>query len=1199
MKKNLSLSWFSSRKTRKKLLLLMRIGYFLIFFTAFQLYAAVPSKSQITLNMNNVSVKEVFDAISAQTEKVFFYSDSQINLSRKVSIDVKDQSIEAILNSILSEYEDFSYEITDQYIIIVPKNEKAVETVVSKKIKIKGTITDESGNPLPGTTVLEEGTLNGVTTDEQGKYTLTVSGKNSVLKISFVGFETQKITVNNKKVINVVLKEVATSLDEVVITGYQDIPEVRSTGSVSKVTAADIKESGAVSIDQVFRGKMAGALALNVSGRPGATTRIRIRGLNSITGNMEPIWIVDGIEMKEAVPNISIGGLNLQNSILTNGIGAIAPEDIESITVLKDAAASALYGARAANGVIVVKTRNGNAGDNRIRISTSFSLSEAPTNHYEMMNTAEKIQYERDLFEDRPLGAGAGRVVTLLRRAHQRLMTEEDAEAQIAELSKIETDWFDVIFRTAYSRRHSINFSGGTQKMQYYASANLSEEQGILEGNKLNSFNSTAKLTFVPIPKLKIETQLRMSVRKDIIPNPYVDPFEYATFANPYEKPYNDDGSYDADETYTGIYNYLTEEYRTDYNILEDMATSTRQNKTSSVTFDGRISYDLLKNLNIESQLQYTNSSSYGREWAEPGSFSSYQRNILINSGMRSIPEDMNKGYLRETHGDSESYTFKNLIKYNVNLNDKHFVNVLLGQEASKTDAGNFFNLLPEYDPLYKIGSYPGELDPRLFEGWYNNEITFDTYNFPMLGNTGISQTRAASFFMTASYSYKDIYVLNGSIRYDGVDIIGNKNNFTPLWNISGKWNIHREKFMENLDFIEVLSLRASVGYTGSIDRNALPFTYLRYVSGSYYDGTLLPNEVNWQNPNIKWQKKYDRNIGFNASLFKSKLNVEFNYYNNRVIDLLDDKQLPFSKGFSSIKTNVASLTNQGFELTVNTAIINNNDWRWTVNFNLSKNENKITDTFIKKVTELPVISRQSAGSMSKYYTVGYDVSAVFGYDFAGVDPLTGNTLIYANNEEYLNEWEIHSEKDGRKIIDMDRYFNHEATVSYLGKREPSISGGFGTTVSYKSFTLAAQFVYVTGNIIRSPSTTDINDTRRNILRKSANRWRQPGDETDIPEILVRDGLITPYDIGKIAYNEYFFSSDMEKGDFLKLTYINFSYNLPRNFIKKLGMEQCRFSINANNVFTWTKYKGIDPENNGVFGYPSARKYTASLEITF
>ncbi len=1182
----------------KKFALMMKL---LLFFTLAMNFAAFSngySQRQLSLQLENASLEDFVKKVEQLGEVGFLYDVETLEIAEKISVNAENVTLEELLSSALSNTK-ISYEIQDDVVILFPKKEIPVVD-----IEIRGKVTDAEGKPLPGATILENGTLNGITANEKGEYTLKVRGTKSVLKFSFVGFETQLIPVKDQTIINVVLKESSTELDEIVITGYLDIPEVRSTGSVSKLTAKEIKQSGAVSIDQALRGKMPGALALNISGRPGAGTRIRIRGLNSITGNMEPIWIVDGMEMKEAVPNISIGGVNLQNSILTNGIGAIAPEDIETITVLKDAAASALYGARAANGVIVVTTKKGNAGDNRINISSSFSISEAPTNHLEMMNTAEKIRYERELFEDRPTHDSQGRIINLLRSVSRGNITQAQAEAQIAELSKIQTDWFDVIFRPAYSWRHSISMSGGNQKMQYYASANLSQEQGILDGNKLNSFNSLAKLTILPVPKLRIESQLRMSVRKDIIPNPYQDPFRYATLANTYEKPYNEDGSYAYDQTYIlSRIPPLNIELLHDYNILEDMATSMKKDNSSSITFDGRVSYDVLKNLSLESQIQYTYSSSYGRDWAEPGSVASYERGVIRNSGVRYLPDELNRGYLRETHGDSESYTFKNLLKYNANVNDKHFVNILLGQEASKTDAGNFFNMLPEYDPLYKIGSYPGEIDPTIYDlSSQNDPITFDTYNFSLLGNTGISQTRTASFFMNASYSFKDIYVLNGSIRYDGVDIIGNENNFTPLWNISGKWNLHREEFIQNIDFIDVLSLRASVGYTGSIDRSALPFTYMTFVTNLYYDGSVMPNQVNWKNPNIKWQKKYDRNIGLNASLFKNKLNIEFNYYNNRVIDLLDNKQLSISLGVPSIKANVASLTNKGFELDVNTVILDNTNWRWTVNFNISKNENEITDTFVKNITDLPVIQQGFVtASMSKYYTVGYDVSAVFGYEFAGVDPLTGNTLAYVHNEEFLNDWEVHSERNGRKIIDMDRYFNHEATVAYLGKTEPSVSGGFGTTLSYKSFTLAAQFVYVRGNIIRSPSSTTKYAASQNLLRNMLNRWRQPGDETEIPEIIVREGIISsgPFVFGSNAYSKYFFSSDMEKGDFLKLTYVNLSYDLPRKFIKKLGMQRCRFSINANNLFTWTRYKGIDPENNGTFGYPSARKYTASLEITF
>ncbi len=1196
MKKTKTMKWLSHKKVRPGILFFTSIYSFLLFFAVSQAWASETNQKQITLKMENASIKEILDELAVKCDKLFFYSDSEIDLKKKITVDLENKTMEEILQFIQAKSGNFTYEITDNYVTIMPvlKN-KSNEKV---EMSVKGKVTDEDGNPLPGATVLIKGTTKGTITDVNGNYVIRVP-ESSVLVFSFVGFEAQQILVEGQteqKIVNVKMKESKTELGEVVVTGYLDIPEVKSTGSVSKISTAEIRKSGAISIDQVFRGTMPGVLALNLSGRPGATSQIRIRGLNSITGNMEPIWIIDGMEMKESVPNIFVGGVALQNSILTNGIGSINPSDIESITVLKDAAASALYGARAANGVIVVKTKNGTAGDNRINISSSFSISEAPTNHYDMMNTAEKIQYERDINEENKQIECQGRVNKILWDVLYGRISEVEGEAKITDLSKIETDWFDVIFRPAFSWRHSINVSGGSQKVQYYVSTALNKEKGILKRNELKIFNSLAKLTVLPVSKLKIESQIRASVRKDIAPDPVENPFRYAVFANPYEKPYNDDGTYAYDRTYQFQRSIIDGSYVYDFNILEDMATATSKNNSSSITVDGRISYDVLKNLNLESQVQYTYSSSYGRSWAEPGSYASYKRSVLRSSGLVYLPDELNNGYLRETHGHSESYTFKNLVKYNANIKDVHFVNILLGQEASQTDAGNFYSFLPEYDPLFQIGGYNTEIDPNAYDDLSNTEVTLDTYNLEMLGNTGLSESRSASFFMNASYSYKDIYVFSGSVRYDGVDIIGNKNNFTPLWNLSGKWNLHREKFMQNIDFVDVLSLRGSFGYTGSIDRNSLPFTYMTFQSILYYDGAMMPTDVNWRNPNVKWQKKLDRNIGLNASLFKNKFNIELNYYNNKVTDLLDDKQLPISTGISTIRANVASVTNSGFELDLNTVVLNTSDWRWTLSFNLSKNSNKITETFYKNILELPVIEQGDMLSgyfESKYYTIGYDVSAIFGYEFAGVDPQTGNTLAYVNNEEYLNEWEVHSEKDGRKIIDMDRNFNHEATLTYLGKTQPSISGGFGTTLSYKAFTLSAQFTYVRGNLIRSPSTTRIIDSRLNLLRNTANRWRQPGDITDIPEIVMRSGSSTS------AYTSYFFDSYMEKGDFLKLAYVNLSYNLPGNFIKKLGMQRCRLSIIANNVFTWTKYRGMDPENNGAFGYPSARKYTASLEITF
>lgn len=1171
-------------KRKQFLLCGVKLSLYLLLLTAFSLQAngyfqAMP----LTLELKNATINEIINCVRQKTNLRFLYRVEEVDVYGKRNFSVVNASVEDLMN-VLLKGTDLSYEVENDVVIIKPSARKNFARPQVAE-KVKGRVYDRRGQPLPGVSVSVKGTQLGVSTNIEGEFEMELPGKEEwIICFSFVGMERQEVAFHGQEPMIVVMKEDRQNLDEVVVTGYQTIRKERMTGSVSVITAQKIAESGATSIDQVLRGQLPGVSVMNISGRPGEHAQIRIRGLNSISGNMDPIWIVDGMEMQGAVPTISVGGTNLQNTIFTDGIGNISPEDIKSITVLKDAAASALYGARAANGVIVVETKRGTAGESYINISGNFSLSEAPVNHLDMMNTQEKIAYERAIYEDFPEFDIQGRVFQILQKAGKGIYTQEEARQEIEGLSKVETDWFDVIFQTAKSQRYNLSFSGGSPELQYYASATLGKEEGILKGNELTRLNTNIMLNYKPNRKVKLDFALKSSIGKDKIPNPVEDPFEYATYANPYEKPYNADGSYAYDRSWNGELDDMRDGYRYDYNILEDMESSTRKSKSVSTSVSGKFTWDIWRGISLESQVDYTYASDHGEEYARPGSMASWLGNVLRLSGAGDrLPKDKNNGYLRETSGNNEVWGIKNILKYTQDFKENHFVNVLLGQEISDKKIRNFFNLLPEYDPAYEVGGYPGSFPPGVY---------LSTFEFSMLGNSGRDREKLSSFFATVSYSYQDRFIAGGSIRYDGVDIIGNKNQFSPLWNISGKWNLHKESWLQQYDRLDVFAIRFSYGYTGSIDHSALPFTYLQYRYLSYYDGSLLPAEINWKNPNIKWQRKLDRNAGIDFAFLDGRLNGEFNYYNNRINDVLDNKQLPVSSGQKSVRANVASTTNKGFELSLNGVLIDAKDWRWTLNFNYNRNRSKVVRTYYNKLEELPIVQRNNAAYMSKYYVDGYDVSSWFGYRFAGVDPQTGNTLAYVNDESKVKSWEIHSEKEGRKIIDMDRNFNHAATISYIGRQYPDKTGGFGTMVKYKSLSLNAQFAFMAGNRIKSARYTSPSDmfaTNMNRLRSDLNRWRQPGDITDIPEFRRRTQ--------KYAYNQYFFDNEVERGNYLKMTYLTLDWHLPRLFVGKMGLSRCKLSFNAQNLFTFTKYKGIDPENNGAFHYPSARKYTLSLDI--
>ena len=414
--------------------------------------AAVSAQnSKITLSATNTTLASVFRQIEQLTDYMFIYKSGDIAPFTDITIDRRQTEVNRILDECLSGT-GLSYTFKDNLIIIQGATQQAEEK------KVNGKITDRQGHPLPGVTVMIKGTQMGVVTDANGKYTIALpDAKDIFLRFTFIGMKPQEIAYTGQKEINVTLHEEATEMDEVVVTGYQTIRKERMTGTTATITANQIAGRGLQSIDEILNSTISG-LNMISSGRPGQDAQIQIRGVNSLTGSTEPMWIVDGMPLQGEIPNIQSGSTDLQATIFTTGIGNIAPDDIKSITVLKDAAATAIYGARAANGVIVVETKSGLSGKTRFNASVNVGITERPRNNIDMMNTAEKIQFEREIFYDQQgYIYTPGRVTKLLQQAAYGEISSDEAERRIGELAKINTDWFKEIYRTAISQQY--NFS--------------------------------------------------------------------------------------------------------------------------------------------------------------------------------------------------------------------------------------------------------------------------------------------------------------------------------------------------------------------------------------------------------------------------------------------------------------------------------------------------------------------------------------------------------------------------------------------------------------------------------------------------------------------------------------------------------------------------------------------------------------------
>ena len=968
----------------KKIVLMMKFYLVFTFLGVLNVIAgSAYSQENLKLNLKEVSLMTLFREIQKQTGIDFVYNEEQCRDFGKVSVEISDGMVEQLLQQVFDSSK-LTYRFENGVIMIKALDEMRPQ---EQKVQISGSVVDTKGQPLPGVTILLKGTTVGCVTDSEGNFRLELPMReNIVLSFSFVGMKTIEVAYSGQKEMKVVLEEEITEMEQVnvISTGYYDIDKSKMTGAVEVVTAREIAGKGYTSIDEVLRGTLAGVSVMNVSGRPGAQAQIRIRGVNSLTGNMEPMWIVDGMPMQGNLPtSVGVGATDLENTVLTSGIGNISPDDVESITILKDAAAAAIYGSRAANGVIVIKTKRGRVGKSYINVQSSFAISEAPKNRLEMMNSEEKIAFERSLYEDFPNATLRGRASLLYKGIDEGTISRADAMAELENMRQINTDWFDEIFRVALNHKHVVTLSGGSETTQFYSSINYSNEQGVIPNNDYKHFGATLKLTHDFNRNLRILFDVSSSLRTEKSSASAVNPLYYATFANPYERPYDENGNYAYDYSYEPELSKVKDGYMYDFNMLKDLRENTAKTKYGSNQVNLQLEWKLFEGFMYSLAGTVSNTSSYTRKEIAPGSYTSKVKSWILDLySENEIPDNLNLGALQENTSRSFGWTVRNQIKYARELKEDHFVNIVVGHEVSAVESNSFMQYSPQYDVDKGLIGYPN------LDGVNAGDLDLDR-----LHETSKGQDRSVSVFATASYSYKDRYVVAGSSRWDGADIIGTDNRFSPLWNVSLKWNMHEENFMKSCRFVNVLSLRGSYGFTGSIDRNAYPFTLMTYGSLRYYDGIQLPIDVMPGNPSVKWQKKEDRSIGLDFSLFNYRINGTVNYYCNDVNNLLGDKKIPYSTGRGSVVANLSSLRNSGWEFSLNTVNIDHENFRWTTSFNIALNDNKITDAFYEKISDLYTIRR-------KYQIEGYPVNAWFGFKTAGINPQTGEYMIYTDAKD-------------------------------------------------------------------------------------------------------------------------------------------------------------------------------------------------------
>lgn len=1198
--------------------------------------SAAGQSVKLNLSFVNADFKTVMNEIKRQSNYDFVYNADEINDNFKVTINVKDATLEQALNACLNK-QQIDYVIKDRIIVLQRKkatlNTSAAQQPTTQKtsqIDLKGRVVDAKGAPVVGVAVVLKGLGIGTSTNVNGDFALSVPKFPKIeLQFSCIGMTPQDIVVADvNRDIRVVMQESAEMVQEVIVTGMEVIKRDHMTGSAAVLTSKDMQMQGITSLDRILEGKIAGLNSTTVSGAPGRRAQITIRGENNLNGNTEPLWIVDGLPMMSGVPKTNTG--NYTGTIMQDGVGNIMPEDIESISILKDASASAIYGAKAANGVIVITTKRGFESEPQISYTGTYENALAPSVDMGFMNSAEKLRYETSLVDHFGISYSslAGRGGYLAQRRYDGFITDAEYMSQYNELANTNTDWFKTIFRNANSHSHNVTVRGGTKKAAYYTSINFQQKNGVLQSNSYSNAGVSFKLDYKPVKGLILAFNLAANTRSNNDHASSIDPFNYAVFANPYEKPYNADGSYASDHSYLPR-NYTNETpsgYIYDnFNILREMDENrtTQRGLDADFTFD--ISYEVLPGLRLQSIMRKGVSYDFNKTAISPGTYTSLDRETFAKAAYPSgtlLPSEYNNGELQQGGGMNNNWSIRNQIDYDLKLNNGHELSFLVATETTSKDYESSYFIAPSFNPDFHILGVPS----------FNTSVIYENMR-PTIGNmfqsTG-GKDRTVSFLGSFRYSYKDRYVLNFNIRTDGANTIGDSQRFTPLGSLGARWNAHNEEWFEN-DILTQFSVRGSYGYTGNMPRGTYPFPTME-LSDNIYLGDRVSGAFTYPNPSINWERKRDLNVGVDFGFLRGKITFTADYYDNRTRDVLETLTVPTSTGRGTVQANGGVVRNSGFELYLNVKWIDNEDFTFSTMVNGARNKNVIEKSQHGYNSYKEALERSGSVAMGgNLNIIGEETGSIYGWKTAGVNPLSGRPMYQLTESGKIelariyDNWERLNAGDREKysaimpfgtIPDaLDYWYTQNSgeefknSMQYLGRSNPLFIGGFSTYFRYKNFEFMTDWAYKTGHLIPSfndlqnaPNnlgsdgqrsagyTSDMNVSSTNRDKKYLNYWRGEGDVTDVRRFVV----------GQNDYWASIMTNDKyERGDFLRMTNLTLNYRFKTEMVNRWGMEQLMIGFNARNLLTFTKYKGLDVGTQGAFNYPVAKEFNIKLTIGF
>ncbi len=1090
------------------ILKIMKISLFLSITMIFSTVANnnVYSQVEISIEVEDQAIIDVLDKIESQTDLRFIFGSDIYDFQKEISLSVENAELNTVIKLI---FEDkLSYNLNENVVLLSKANptsngpptdsKEAVEEIV--QTTISGNVTDSNGNPLPGASVIEVGTTNGTTTDFDGNFKLDLENENATLEVSFIGFSTQRVDAISNADLNVVLVLDIAGLDEVVLTGYGSQNKRDITSAISVLDLDGTAEKSNTDVGQLLQSRSAGVRVVQNNGRPGASPQIFVRGISSLSGNTQPLYVIDGV--------------------VSYSTAAIDPNNIEDITVLKDASAAGIYGAAgASNGVVLITTKKGRSGEFKVSLN-SYTGSSSLISKIPLLNQNDLADYILELNGNQIPG-------------------------NVLQLNN--NDWQDLIYRDAPMTGVNASISGGSENGSFYVGLGYLSQDGIVVSSENKRYSLSMNLDQQINEWLSFGSHFnwtRSNVKKvpDDMGGKYGGAISSALVTPSFQPIIDDEGYYTLSALAgMGLENPLSYIYGND-----------NLDVINNIVADANFSVKLPYNLTFKTQFGINISNNRYTAFKDP----TVTRPALAVLG---------EGQFNT--GEVLRYIFDNTLTYKESFG-KHNLGVIVGNSVSEED--RIFSMQTKQN-------FASESVRTL------NTATVSSSNLTDAGSWSLE-----SYFARANYNYDNKYLLTASVRTDGSSRIASANRWGTFKTFSAGWNLSNESFMDNVESITNLKLRAGYGETGNLPSGLN--AYANIVSVNEYPSgptSLAPGRIpspQSGNSELGWETSNQFNVGLDFSILNDRVYISADYYNKRTENLIFPQTLPQTTGFATQIVNLDGyIENKGFELALNAALISKGDFSWNTMFNISWNENIVKG--IPENTKIFSTFLQNGGGNMQITKNDLPLASFWGWNSEGVDPQTGD-LIFTDN-------------DGDGVITAE-------DKQVIGNPMPDFTYGLTNKVSYKNFDLNIVIDGVYGNDIYNNGKQNLESMRfpENQSADIVNRWRNPGDISDIPRVTVVDS----------NNNGGINSRWVEDGSFLRVRDISLSYNFENNITEKLKVSGLSIYANLKNWFTFTDYSGYSPEVNRSLGgldsvaltqgvdygsYPQAKTLTLGLNVEF